>query len=229
MNRKRTKVWDLPVRIFHWTLAFSMVAVVISGQLGGNLIDWHARIGLLVVGLVVFRLVWGVLGSSYARFAHFFPTPSAIRAYLAGTWQGEGHNPLGALSVFALLGLLVCQLLTGLVANDDIAFRGPLFELVGEVWSNRLTGLHHKLGDLLIGLGVLHVAAVVYYVRVKGKNLLKPMLTGWKEDGHAPSATGGGIFAFVIALVIACGAVYAASGVWLPKAEAGVVVETPNF
>ena len=107
---------------------------------------------MLILGLLVFRLVWGVLGSTYACFLQFFPTPSRIRAYLSGEWQGEGHNPLGALSVFALLGLLTAQVFTGLFANDDITFVGPLFELVNKAMSNRLTSVHQLISNVLIGL-----------------------------------------------------------------------------
>ena len=229
MNTKRIKVWDLPTRLFHWLLVLSVGAAVLTGQLGGGLIDWHGRIGLGIVGLVVFRLVWGFVGSTYARFWQFVPTPARVRAYLKGDWRNEGHNPLGALSVLGLLALLVCQLLTGLVANDDIAFRGPLFDLVGEALSNRLTGLHHKFGDLLIGLVVLHVAAIVFYVRFRKKNLVKPMLTGWKEDGEGVSAQGGGFVAVLVALLLAALAVYGASGAWMPPPPPPAAVSTPNW
>lgn len=228
MNDKRIRVWDLPTRIFHWTLVLAVVAAIISGQLGGNLIEVHGKIGLLIVGLVVFRLVWGFVGSTYARFAHFLPTPARIQAYLKGQWRGEGHNPLGALSVFGLLFLLLCQLLTGLVANDDIAFRGPLFDLVGQALSNRLTGLHHKIGDLLIGLIVLHVSAIVFYLRIRKQNLIKPMLTGWKDGGEGISAEGGGIGAVLVALSLAGLAVYAASGAWMAPPPPPTV-STPNW
>lgn len=216
MNSQRIRLWDLPTRLFHWLLAASVAAMVVSGQVGGSLIDWHGRLGLAVVALVVFRLAWGLWGSTYARFAQFFPTPGAIRAYLRGDWRGEGHNPLGALSVFGLLGILSLQLATGLVANDDITFRGPLFSLVGQEWSNRLTGLHHLLSDVLIGLVVLHVAAILFYARVRKQNLVKPMITGWKEGGEGNSATGGGWLALVVALAIAAAAFYGASGAWMP-------------
>ncbi len=229
MNSKRTRVWDLPTRIFHWTLVLAVAAAIITGQLGGSLIEWHGKIGLGLVGLVAFRLVWGIVGSTYARFLQFLPTPARIKAYMSGGWQGEGHNPLGALSVLALLGLLAFQLLTGLVANDDIAFRGPLFDLVGEAWSNRLTGLHHKLGDLLIGLIVLHVAAIIFYAHARKKNLVKPMLTGWTEGGEGPSATGGGVIALVAALLVAGLAVYGASGAWLPAPPPPPAVSTPSW
>ena len=229
MSDIRIRVWDLPTRIFHWALVLAVVAAIISGQLGGNLIEVHGKIGLGIVGLVVFRLVWGFVGSTYARFVQFVPTPARIRAYLKGDWRGEGHNPLGALSVLGLLALLLCQLLTGLVANDDIAFRGPLFDLVGEALSNRLTGLHHKVGDLLIGLIVLHVAAIVFYVRFRKQNLVKPMLTGWKEGGDGVSAKGGGIVAIVVAVFLAGLAIYAASGAWMPPPPPPPAVSTPNW
>ncbi len=229
MSETRIRVWDLPTRIFHWTLVLAVVAAVISGQLGGNLIEVHGKIGLAIVGLVAFRLVWGFVGSTYARFFQFVPTLARIRAYLKGDWRGAGHNPLGALSVLGLLALLVCQLLTGLVANDDIAFRGPLFDLVGEALSNRLTGLHHKFGDLLIGLVVLHVVAIVFYARFRKQNLVKPMLTGWKDGGEGVSAKGGGIVAVLVALLLAGLAVYAASGAWLPVPPPAPAVSTPNW
>lgn len=217
MNSNKIKLWDLPTRVFHWLLVMAVGAAVLTAQIGGNLIDVHGKLGLFVVGLLAFRLVWGLLGSTYARFAQFFPTPSAIKAYLRGEWRGEGHNPLGALSVFGLLGVLTVQVLSGLVANDDIAFVGPLFDLVGKDWSDRLTGLHHLFGDAVIGLVVLHVAAIVFYVRVKKHNIVRPMVTGWKADAEGESAQGGGLVALILALIVAVACIYGASGAWLPE------------
>lgn len=229
MNSPRIRLWDLPTRIFHWGLVLCMVAALVTGQIGGGLIEWHGRIGLAVVGLIVFRLVWGIVGSTYARFLHFFPTPGNIKAYLRGEWQGEGHNPLGALAVFGLLGLVSIQAATGLFSNDDIAFTGPLFDLVGRDLSNRITGIHHLASNLLIALVALHVAAIVFYVRARQQNLVKPMITGWKE-GHGESASGGGIVALIIALVLAVGAVYGASGAWLPEpSPPPPAAETPSW
>uniref|UniRef100_Q47AW9 Cytochrome B561, bacterial n=1 Tax=Dechloromonas aromatica (strain RCB) TaxID=159087 RepID=Q47AW9_DECAR len=229
MNSKRFRLWDLPTRLFHWLLVLCVGAAVLSGQLGGKLIVWHGRIGLVIVGLVVFRLVWGLLGSTYSRFANFLPTPATIKAYLRGEWQGEGHNPLGALSVFGLLALLAAQVATGLFSNDDIAFHGPLATLVGNDLSNRLTGIHHLVSDLLIGFVVLHLGAIIFYGHVKKQKLLKPMITGWGE-GEGPSATGGGWVAFVVALVVALAAVYGASGGWLPEPPPlPPAAETPNW
>lgn len=229
MNGKRIRLWDLPTRLFHWLLVLAVLAAVASGQIGGNWIDWHAKIGLAICGLLVFRVVWGVVGSTYARFAQFFPTPAKIKAYLAGQWQGEGHNPLGALSVFGLLGLLILQVGTGLFANDDIAFTGPLFDVVSKAVSNRLTGLHHLVSDLLIGLVLLHVAAIAYYGHVKKQKLLKPMITGWKDEAEGESARGGGIIALLVALCLAGAVAYGASGAWLPEPPPQAAGEAPTW
>ena len=230
MNGKKIRVWDLPTRLFHWLLALAVIGLVATGKIGGNLIDWHGRIGLLVVGLVVFRLVWGLVGSTYARFATFFPTPGRIVSYLRGEWRGLGHNPLGALSVFALLGVLTAQLLTGLIANDDIAFVGPLYDLVGRDLSNLATGWHKLSVNLLIALVVLHLAAIMFYAHVKKDNLVKPMVRGWKDVPAGEPARGGGLPAVIFALLIALAAVFLASGAWLPEPPPPpAAVETPSW
>lgn len=229
MNSRRIRIWDLPTRIFHWTLAASVIAAIVTGKAGGNLMDWHGRIGILIVGLLAFRLVWGVVGSTYARFRQFVPTPGRIAAYLRGELRVEGHNPLGALSVLALLGILLVQAATGLVSNDDITFYGPLFDIAGRELSNRLTGIHHQLANILIALVVLHVAAVLYYALRRKQNLVRPMITGWKEGSDGESASGGGILAFAVALAVAGAAVYGASGKWITPPPPPPPVETPNW
>ena len=92
MNSQRIRLWDLPTRLFHWLLVLAVVAAVVSGQVGGKLIDLHGKIGLAIVGLIAFRVVWGFVGSTYARFAQFLPTPARIRAYLKGEWRGLGFQ-----------------------------------------------------------------------------------------------------------------------------------------
>jgi cytochrome b len=230
MGTQRIRVWDLPTRLFHWGLAILVVASIISGKIGGNLIDWHGKFGLAILGLLTFRIIWGLVGSTYARFASFFPTPGRIRAYFRGEWKEPGHNPLGALSVFALLGLLALQVATGLPGNDDIAFRGPLFDLVGKAFSDRMTGIHKLSINLLFALIALHVAAIMFYARVRKDNLVKPMITGWKEHPQGRPATGGSIVALVIALTLAATAVHGASGAWLPAPPpAPAAAPTPTW
>jgi cytochrome b len=230
MNSKKIRLWDLPTRLFHWLLVLGVAASIVSGQLGGNLIDWHGRIGVFIVGLIVFRVTWGLLGSTYARFAQFFPTPAKLKSYLRGEWRGVGHNPLGAFSVFGLLGLLAFQVFSGLFSNDDITFVGPLFDLVSKDLSNQLTGLHKLSSNLLFILIGLHLAAIAFYGHVKKDNLIKPMITGWKETDQGESAKGGGIVALIVALAIAFAAIYAASGAWLPEPPPPPpAAETPSW
>lgn len=225
---QRIRVWDLPTRLFHWALVVSVVGAFVSAQIGGNAVVWHGRCGLAVLGLLVFRIVWGFVGSTYARFGHFVRGPAEIKAYLRGEWQGEGHNPLGALSVLALLGTLTLLVATGLFANDDIAFEGPLYSLVGKDVSNQLVGLHRLIEPLIILLVVAHLCAIVYYVRVKKQALVMPMITGWKV-GAGETARGGGILAFIVALSVAVGVVFAASGALLAPPPPPPAGTAPDF
>ena len=218
MSTRTIKVWDLPTRVFHWLLALLVVAAFVTGWLGGNLIEWHGRAGIAITALLAFRLVWGFIGSTYARFADFVPGPAHIWAHIRGEWNGLGHNPFGALSVLALLGILVFQVVSGLVANDDIAFEGPLYVLVSKDTSDWLSGLHRQNFWPIIVLVSLHVLAILYYAHVKKDNLVKPMITGVKEvsDPEAKPARGGGPAAFVVALLVAVFVAWASTGALLP-------------
>jgi cytochrome b len=213
----RIKVWDLPTRLFHWLLFVTVAAALWTGWVGGSWIEWHGRLGLAVIWLLAFRLVWGFLGSTYARFTQFAPTPGRVLAYLRGRWHGEGHNPLGALSVFALLLVLTWQAGSGLFSNDDIAFEGPLADLVSSSTSTWLSGLHRQGLWIILGLVALHVAAIAVYA-LRGKNLVKPMVLGWKDtdDPALKSARGGKLWALLLALVVAVGVVWVADGGLLP-------------
>lgn len=185
----RIYVWDLPTRLFHWLLVASVSVAIATGLVGGDWMTVHSYAGIAIIGLVAFRLVWGIAGAAAARFVNFAPTPGRLRAYLAGEWQGHGHNPLGALSVFALLALLGVQAGTGLFGNDEISFQGPLASLVDEGRSLQLTGLHQQLAYLLFGLIALHVLAIAGYLMLRKTNLVKPMITGWK-NAATPAAHG---------------------------------------
>jgi cytochrome b len=223
---KRQRVWDLPTRITHWLLAAAVAFAFVSGQIGGELIDWHGRAGLAIVGLVVFRIVWGFVGATTARFASFVRGPQAIRSYLRGEWRGIGHNPLGALSVLALLAFVAAQVLTGLFSNDDIAYQGPLAGLISKELSDHFHAWHELLQKGLIVLVGVHLAAIAFYMRVKRENLVKPMITGWKQHESAGTAhplRHGSLVGLILAVAIASGAVYAASGALLPTAVAAPI------
>ncbi len=176
---RRITVWDLPTRIFHWTLLGLVIAAFVSAQIGGNAMPWHGRFGILIIGLLGFRLAWGVLGSTYARFATFVRGPQTVLAYLRGQWQGAGHNPLGALSVLGMLVVLLTQGVSGLFSNDDIAFKGPYAAMLSADASAKMSELHEANFVVLAILVLLHIAAIIFYTRVKKENLVKPMVQGF--------------------------------------------------
>lgn len=188
----RVRVWDLPTRLFHWLLAACVVSLVVTAYVGGGAIEWHARLGYAALALIVFRIVWGFVGGHWSRFKTFVYAPSSVLAYLRGNAHPDhliGHNPLGAASVFAMLLVLLAQVGTGLVSDDEIAFQGPLNRFVSSSKGLAATWYHKQIGQwLVIGLVVLHIAAVLYYLFRKRNNLVRPMVVGDKEVA-APAAS----------------------------------------
>jgi cytochrome b len=175
----KVPIWDLPVRLVHWTLAGLIALSWWSAEYHHG--DLHIWSGLAVLTLLTFRLLWGFVGSSTARFANFVRGPRAVLAYLRGGWRGIGHNPLGALSVLALLGLVAVETGLGLVASDeDGLMEGPLAGLVSLDASGSARDLHEDLFNVLLAFIALHVAAIIYY-KLLGRGLLKPMITGRGE------------------------------------------------
>ena len=209
------RIWDLPTRLFHWVLALAVVLLVISAKVGGDAMHLHMRLGYLVFALLLFRLVWGVLGGHWSRFARFVPTPARLRAYLRGSPEASlhaGHNPLGALSVLAMLAVLAVQVGTGLFADDEIASAGPLTALVSGSVVSAATTWHKSWGQYLVmGLVVLHVLAIIIY-RLRRHDLVTPMLHGDKPlAGAVPAArdsVGTRLLALVL-LAVCAGVVYA--------------------
>lgn len=227
-----TRVWDLPLRLCHWTLALLVVVSFLSGWNGGNWMVWHGRAGIAIVGLVAFRLAWGVVGSTYARFSVFVRGPAAIIDYLKGKWCGAGHNPLGALSVLGMIALLAFQTATGLFGNDDISFNGPLYVLISKDTSDWIVSWHRQSGWLLLALVVLHLGAIGFYRFVRRDDLITPMLTGRKTfcvACPAKHAEGGEFRAFVLALALGVLASWAASGELLPPPPTPSPAASPAF
>jgi len=178
------RVWDAPTRLFHWALAVCVVAAVITAQIGGGAMDWHFRLGYITLTLLLSRLVWGLVGGHWSRFSSFLFRPGQIWAHIRGKSDPQaevGHNPLGALSVFALLGFLALQLTSGLFSDDEISATGPLVAFASSNWVAKATYYHTEIGKLiLIALVTLHVLAIALYFVRKGENLVKPMITGNK-------------------------------------------------
>jgi cytochrome b len=175
----RVRVWDLPTRIFHWALAFSVFGAFISVKIGGNAMIWHGRFGMTVLALLLFRLVWGFIGPEHARFRTFVKGPAAVISQLRGKNPTlAGHAPLGALSVLALIGLFTTQSALGLLTTDEIAFDGPLVKHVSSDIVALATKWHQLTEWVLIGLVALHIGAVVVHRVVYRHDLVTPMLTG---------------------------------------------------
>jgi cytochrome b len=180
--KKIIRVWDLPIRLFHWLLVAGIILSFVTVKIGGNAMSWHAFSGYCVLSLIIFRILWGFIGSYHARFIHFVPSPKGLIHFLGGKAKaGLGHNPLGALSVLALLLSVGLQAVTGLFANDDIAFEGPFAKYISSETIELLTSIHRQNEKALIILIALHLCAILYYQKFKGENLIKPMIGGDKE------------------------------------------------
>jgi cytochrome b len=177
----KVAVWDLPTRIFHWALVLLIPALWWTGEEHRH--DLHLLLGEVTLGLVLFRLLWGLFGSSTARFAGFVRGPGAILAYLRGSRPaGIGHNPLGAISVLVLLFLLANVVGLGLFATDEDGLDpAPLAHFVSYDSARILTERHEQLFWILVGFIALHVAAILYYLLVKRDNLVIPMVTGSRD------------------------------------------------
>jgi len=180
----KVRIWDLPTRVFHWLLVLCVVALVVTGQVGGNALDWHFRLGYVVAALLLFRLVWGFVGGRWSRFLVFVRSPLVILRYLRGQGSPDmeaGHNPLGALSVLGLLAAGLLQVGSGLLSDDEIMHSGPFSHLFGSDWVSIATSLHTRYNKFaLIALIGLHISAILFYRFVKRHDLVRPMLTGDK-------------------------------------------------
>jgi len=168
--------------------------------------DWHIWSGFMILTLLLFRLLWGVVGSSTARFSSFVRGPKTVLRYLRGGWSGIGHTPLGALSVVALLAAVAVQVGLGLVSQDpDGLYFGPLAILVSSDASDKARDIHELWFNVVLGLIVLHVAAIVFY-RFRGRHLTKPMITGRAVlDPGAEPLRRGKWWVAVICLAVAFG------------------------
>jgi len=209
------KLWDAPLRLFHWLFAGTVIAAVVTGWVGGNLMPWHGRLGLLVLGLLVFRLVWGFVGSTYARWSRIFAATVGVKDYLQGNWREAGHNPFGAFSVLAMLLLVSFQVTSGLMATDDIAFQGPLYALVSSETGSLLSGLHRQAKWLLLVLIGMHIAAIGYYTLVMRRPLVRAMIAGraMREHPTQQDARGGSLVAAALAIALAAGCVWGVQSV----------------
>tara|TARA_R110002124_G_scaffold128542_10_gene289508 strand:+ start:2000 stop:2674 length:675 start_codon:yes stop_codon:yes gene_type:complete len=191
----RVLVWDWTVRLVHWLLVLGVAAMWWTAE--QHMMDWHRRIGLALLGLIVYRLVWGLIGPGTARFTRMLARPGAIVSYVRDLAARRhrphfGHNPVGSLSVFAMILALVTQVATGLFAVDvDGLESGPLASKVSFETGRLLAEIHETSFKVLLALIALHVIAIAAYLILFRDNLVRPMLTGHRPlaDFDTPPAT----------------------------------------
>ena len=211
------RVWDAPTRLVHWLFVFCVAFSWWTAE--NDRMDWHYLSGLTLLGLLVFRIYWGFAGPETARFAQFVKGPGAVLGYLPKLFKPNyraafGHNPLGALSVVAILGALITQVGLGLFASDtDGLESGPLSRYVDYKFAKKAGDLHEDFFNILLGLIGLHIAAIVFYLIIKRTNLIGPMFTGRRSAANVDGPVAG--IAPVPLWRLAIGVVLAAAVVWL--------------
>lgn len=182
-------VWDLPVRLFHWLLVISLIAAWYTSDGERGLIEYHLQIGSFILGLIIFRIIWGVVGTKYAKFSQFIPNKKSLIYYLKNVkkekeYKTVGHNPVGGLMVIFMLTLILSQAISGLFMNDDVFTSGPYYSSASSVVQNIMSVIHHNVFDVILVVSVLHISAALFYLFVKKANLILPMITGYKNDSN---------------------------------------------
>jgi cytochrome b len=215
----QVRIWDLPTRLFHWGLVLCVSGLVITGNIGGNAMQWHFRLGYCVLTLLLFRVLWGFVGGYWSRWSHLPISPTHVWAYLQGRdrfTQFAGHNPLGSWSVVSFLLIFFLQVGTGLISDDEIANMGPLSSLASGQWVALATSWHKGWGQWLLWTVIgLHLAAIVFYSVVRCDKLVPAMLHGDKVGLPADlPASRDGLASWASALLFAAACAVMAYWVW---------------
>ena len=193
-NATAVRVWDLPTRLFHALFGLCVAGLIATGEVAGSdAMQVHFWLGYSALTLLLFRLVWGFLGGHWSRFINFIPTHTSLKSYLSAARDeprapAVGHNPLGALSVVAMLSLVLVQIVSGLMSDDEISVSGPWTTWVPSSWVELATQYHTEIGKLMLfALLALHIGSVLFYKYFQANDLITPMVTGDKE--LTPSTT----------------------------------------
>ena len=225
MHSMKIKVWDLPVRICHWLLviiiAFQFISVkVLDESMLSNATQWHFYGGYACLALVIFRILWGILGTYYARFSQFIQSPIKTLHYLRGRGEQNylGHNPAGAYSVIALLSLILAQAVSGLFTTDDIFNDAPYFGMLNDSWQTVVNFIHHNVVYVLLGFIVLHIGAIIFYKVKHKEKLTSAMVTGNKTVHKSVQSQGPFPWlSFFVCLAITALSLYLIIEVWPPE------------
>ena len=208
------QVWDWPLRLCHWGLAVAIVGAYGTAELGWLDMEWHFRFGYLALGLVLFRLLWGIAGTRHSRFASFLRGPGAVIAYLRGgsaqarAWVG--HSPLAGWATLMLLLAVLVQVSSGLFNYDDIEWFGPLYDFAGRDLQRLAHRVHDQAFWALLGLIALHLLAILWYL-LRGRNLIPAMLHGRQQGQSEQAAEAFPWWRFAVVLLIVLASVYVIS------------------
>jgi cytochrome b len=225
---KHVLIWDLPLRLFHWLFACTVIASWYTSDQDNNLIDIHMKLGYFALGLLVFRILWGFVGTKHSQFRSFFPTPKRLINYIGDLKNNQvkdssGHNPLGSLMVFLMIFLISLQAISGLFINDDVFSSGPYYDSVSKEVEQVMMFLHHNVFDFMIAAIAMHLLAIAYYERVKKQSIIVPMITGKKLAAKVDKKNvikHSKLWIALLIIIVAVGFVY-----WLVVLNAPVIEE----
>lgn len=209
----RILIWDLPTRLFHWFFALAFTAAYVLGE-EERWLGWHTYFGYLAGGLVLFRLIWGLVGGQYSRFSAFPPNPRAGARYLKSLIGGQGehhvgHNPAGALAIYALLFLGLATAISGVAFLGADKALGPLAGVIPNRWEDVLKEVHEFCANTMLALVLLHVLGVLVGSLSHKENLPRAMVTGYRES-HGRQLAGVGPAPVVALLLLAGVALFSA-------------------
>lgn len=207
-------IWDIPTRLFHWLLVASIFGLYATAEWMDDAVQWHFYLGYFTLGLIIFRVIWGFVGPTYARFSHFVKGPGAVFSYMKTLGRKDsapatGHNALGGYAVIIMLIMIGLQAVSGLFMTDDIYLDGPYRHLVDESVLDVMNTLHHRVFDVLLWVIGFHIAAIVFYAVFKKQKLVPPMIHGKKQTQGSGIPSSKLLLALVIALIVGFGLYYA--------------------
>lgn len=187
MQNKLRLVWDLPLRLFHWLLVICIGGAWYTSEQQGELVELHMQFGYAILGLAIFRLIWGFVGTRHSKFNHFFPTPTRLANYFKSFKTSSadnyaGHNPLGSLMLLLMIFLIFAQAISGLFIDDDIFSSGPYYGTISAEAEKIMKLIHHNAFDFLLAAIGLHISAALYYRLIKKQDFITPMITGKKSS-----------------------------------------------
>ncbi|MFC4699718.1 cytochrome b/b6 domain-containing protein [Glaciecola siphonariae] len=222
----KVKVWDVPTRVFHWGLVAVFVFQFVTGDILDDAMQLHFYGGYVALGLILFRIIWGFVGSYHARFSSFIYSPRTAFNYMKGTSSTQtylGHNPLGGYSVLAILAVMLTQAVSGLFMTDEIFMEGPYYSALGTQVDDIMNYLHHNAISLMWALISLHLGAIAYYSIKKKQALIPAMFHGNKPSNDTQKRRiSTPWLAFIISMVVAAAIVYLVVNVFAPEPEMGL-------